>query len=135
MKARPDLFHYVIRSESDPIGKIDTSGGSFDGPFLHIRFRNFEASRASPDNRPTGHGDWVVLVPAADIFYGKDEKRLVGYPTWLARGGSGSKKFPVKYFGVIDAIPNRYRRSLAQQLAWTALRVRGYGKGEYDVKM
>jgi hypothetical protein len=139
IKARPDLFHYVIHSEGDPFGKIDASGGSSDGPFPHIRFRNFEAPRTSPDSRPTGHGDWAVAVPAADIFYGKDEKRLVGYLTQLARGGSEGwffhfKKFPVKYFAVIDPIPNRHHKFLAQQLAWTALRVKGYGKGEYDVK-
>jgi hypothetical protein len=136
IKARPDLFHYDIHSESDPIGK---SGGPSDGPFPHIRHRSFEAPRASPDNKPTGNGDWAVPVPATDIFYGKDEKLLVGYLTKLARGGSAGwffhfKKFPVKYFAVIDPVPNRHHKFLAQQLAWTALRVKGYGEGEYDAK-
>jgi len=31
LEARPDLFHYVTHSDSDPIGKIDVSGGSSDG--------------------------------------------------------------------------------------------------------
>jgi len=139
LKARPDLFHYITHSESDPIGKTDVSGGSSDGPLPYLRFRNFEAPRASPDNRPTGHGNWTVPVPATDILYGKDDKLWVGYLTQLARGGSTGwffhfKKFKVKYFVVIDPIPNRHHKFLAQQLAWTALRVKGYGEGEYDVK-
>ena len=35
---------------------------------------------------------------------------------------------------MIDPIPNCHHKFLAQKLAWTALRVKGYGKGEYDVK-
>ena len=133
IRARPDLFHYVTHSESDPTGKIDASGGS-SGPLPFLRYRNFEAP-ASPNNRPTGYGDGTIPVSAADIFYGTDDD-YPGYLTRLRRGGSAGwffhfKKFKVKYFVVIDPIPNRHHTFLAQQLAWVALRVKGYGQGEY----
>jgi len=138
IKARPDLFHFVIHSESDPIGRIEASGGSA-GPLPHMRFRNFEAPPASPNNRPTGYGEWTIPVSAADIFYGTNHQHPGGYLTKLTRGNSVGwlfhfKKFKVKYFAVIDPIPNRHHTFLAQQLAWIALRLKGYGKGEYEPK-
>ena len=142
IKARPDLFQYVTYSENDPFGTItDAStttpeGGS--GPLPCMRTRMFEAPRTTLTNRPQGYGDWTVERSAPDILFGKKSKRsMIGYLTQLKEGGSSGwffhfKKFPVKYFAIIDPIPDRHHIFLAQQLAWVALRVKGYGRGEYE---
>lgn len=136
LKARPDLFHLIIQSEdTDPKGQVEHYGLAAD-KMSTMRARNFEAPRASPDNRPIGYGDWMIYRSAKDILYGTDEQCL-GYLTNLNRRSSVGwlfhfKKFPVRYFVVIDPVPNRHHTSLVQQLAWAALRVKGHGRGEFE---
>ncbi|KDR71431.1 hypothetical protein GALMADRAFT_143708 [Galerina marginata CBS 339.88] len=145
LKSRPDLFHLIIRSETDPEGIVEEFGYQ-SGALPVARIRTFEAPPASFHNRPSGRGEWTSEFSAKDIFYGTNIGGLqgfFGYLTQLKRGSKRPgnkpttpffhfKKFPVKYFAVIDIIPNRHHIFLAQQLSWAALRAQGLGKGEYE---
>jgi len=39
---------------------------------------------------------------------------------------------PVKYFVILDAVPNRHHSFLARKVAWVALCAQGFGEGEYS---
>ena len=41
------------------------------------------------------------------------------------------KKFPVRYFVVLDSVANRHGAFLIQNVAWAALRARKYATGEF----
>jgi len=133
LKARPDLFQVIIRSETDPGHTVET----FGAPLPQLRARNFEAP-FSLHSRPAGNGDWMSARTALDIIYSTDEECL-GYLTRLERGGSMArgwffrfKKFNVKYIVILDAIPNRSYEHLAKNVAWAALKAQGYGTGDYE---
>lgn len=139
LKSRPDLFHLVIRSETDPEGIVEEVSHQ-TGALPVVRTRMFEAPPASFPNRPSGTGEWSSEISAKDIFYGTNNQ-FPGHLTQLKRGSQRSanntipffhfKKFPVKYFAAIDTTPNRDHIFLVQQLAWAGLRAQGLGKGEY----
>lgn len=133
LRTRPDLFHVVIRSETDPGCDVTES------PNLNIlpqmRTRMFEAPSTRSSNKPQGHGEWEIIRSAADVLYGTVP--MEGYLTALDRPGSSKclfhfKKFPVKYFVILDTTPNRDVHHLATQVAWAALRARGLAGGAYD---
>ncbi|THU95083.1 hypothetical protein K435DRAFT_622474, partial [Dendrothele bispora CBS 962.96] len=44
------------------------------------------------------------------------------------------KRFPVKYFVIIDVQQGRAVSHLAKAVAWAALRAQGFAKGEYDAR-
>ncbi|KAG2143575.1 hypothetical protein DEU56DRAFT_791361 [Suillus clintonianus] len=142
LRARPDLFQVVTRSETDPGRDVET----FPTDILPVmRTRHFEAPPALSTNRPTGSGEWVVSRSAVDVLYGT-HCEIPGRPNYpfsgylqILNGGKNKgwffryKKFPVKYLVILDTVPNRHHSILARNVAWAALRARGYGEGEYGV--
>ena len=140
LKARPDLFQVVTRCESDPPRVVKTFGNGEKEALPHIRTQKFEAPPASPQNRPKGFGQWEVQRSAVDILYGTEDA-LGGYLV-TPKKWPGDKKntiyffhhktFSVTYFVILDTTPNRHYTFLAQQVAWAALRAKGYGKGAYE---
>jgi hypothetical protein len=55
LRAQPDLFLVLTRSDTDPGRKVETMGGSHSEPLVQMRSRTFEAPFAPPlDNRPRG---------------------------------------------------------------------------------
>ncbi|RDB30516.1 hypothetical protein Hypma_007277 [Hypsizygus marmoreus] len=137
LRARPDLFQVVTRSETDPGQKINSFGtGSSDSALPMMRYRQFEAPPASPQNPPEGDGPWTVVRSAVDVLFGTDNK-FPGHLTNLSRGDSAGwffhfKKFPVKYIVILDTVPNRHHPILARHVAWAALCAQGYATGEYE---
>ena len=142
LKARPDLFQIVTRNESDPPRVVKMFGNGEKEALPHIRTRTFEAPPASLQNRPKGFGQWDsdVQRSAVDILYGTED--AIGGYLVTPKNWSGDKKnttyffrhktFPVTYIVILDTTPNRHYTFLAQQVAWVALRAKGYAKGEYE---
>jgi hypothetical protein len=92
-----------------------------------------EAPLALPDNRPHGPDNWAINRSAVDILYGR--KPIEGYLIVADRPGSGGwlfrfKKFPVKYFVILDPTPRRHVNHLARQVAWAALRAHKLAEGK-----
>lgn len=138
LRARPDLFQVVIRSETDPEQVVEVFGASPGEELASMRIRTFEAPPPAPtlNPPPKGEGEWEVKRSAVDLLYGTSRDTR-GYltvfalnPKWLFR----FKTFPVKYLVILDAIPNRDHSHLARNLAWAALCARGYGAGEYTLQ-
>ncbi|KAF8056631.1 hypothetical protein FPV67DRAFT_1729807 [Lyophyllum atratum] len=140
LRARPDIFQVVTRSETDTGRKVDIFGDGPGAASPEMRYRMFEAPPASLANRPQGYGDWEVARSAIDVFYGTKTmgQGIVGYLAQLSQGGSGwffnLKKFPVKYFVILDAVAGQHHAVLANQVAWAALRAKGYAEGEYSFR-
>ncbi|KAF8837063.1 hypothetical protein BDN67DRAFT_973484 [Paxillus ammoniavirescens] len=135
LRARPDLFQVVTRSETDPGQEVEICGAGPSEALPQVRMRSFEAPPSlSP---PQGVGEWQVARSAVDVLYGTG-KEIQGYLTLLSRDVKGwffsFKKFPVKYFVILDTVPYRDHSILARNVAWAALRAGGYGKGEYDLR-
>ncbi|KIO10499.1 hypothetical protein M404DRAFT_13717 [Pisolithus tinctorius Marx 270] len=135
LRARPDLFQVIVRSETDPDQVVAFGAGPGEA-LPSMRIRTFEAPPAPASDPPKGDGEWKVKRTALDLLYGttKDNR---GYFTvhasekkWFFR----FKTFPVKYLVVLDAIPNRDHSHLARNLAWAALCAKGYGEGEYTLR-
>ncbi|KAF9233643.1 hypothetical protein BU15DRAFT_79892 [Melanogaster broomeanus] len=135
LRARPDLFQVVTRSETDPGREVEIFGAGPSQALPTMRSRSFEAPRSSFP--PNGSGEWKVVRSAVDVLYGTG-KEIQGYLTILSRDMKGwffrYKKFPVKYFVILDTVPNRDHSVLARNVAWAALRARRYGEGEYDLR-
>lgn len=144
LRARPDLFQVVTRSETDPGRDVQLFGAGPTDALPAMRFREFEAPLAPFASRPTGSGEWTVIRSAVDTLYGTHVK-MPGTPKQPFPGhlealnnsqSSGNffhfKKFPVKYIVILDTVPNRHHSILARNVAWAALRARGYGEGEYE---
>jgi hypothetical protein len=141
LRARPDLFQVVVRSETDP--RRDVEIFPIDA-LPAMRYRQFEAPPARASNRPTGSGDWIVSRSAVDVLYGTHcempgapNRSFFGYLQILNSGNNKGwffcfKKFPVKYIVILDTVPNRHHSVLAKNVAWAALRARGYGEGEFE---
>ncbi|KAG2089345.1 uncharacterized protein F5147DRAFT_726085 [Suillus discolor] len=142
LRARPDLFQVVTRSETDPGRQVEV----FPADVLPMmRTREFEAPPALSANRPTGSGKWTVSRSAVDVLYGTHCEMpgvrnypFLGYLQILNSGKNKGwffrfKNFPVKYIVILDTVPNRHDSVLAMNVAWAALRARGYGEGEYEV--
>lgn len=137
LRARPDLFHVLTRSDTDPGRKVETFGVSPNEQLVQVRSRSFEAPLAPLDNRPLGPDNWVTNRSAVDILYGR--KPVEGYLIAANRPGSGGwlfrfKKFPVKYFVILDPTPGRHVNHLARQVAWAALRAHKLAEGKYNEK-
>ena len=136
LRARPDLFLVLTRSDTDPGRKVETFGGPDNEPLAQVRTRTFEAPFPLGSG-PHGPANWVNFRSAIDILYAR--KPIEGYMIAADRPGSGAyfrfKKFPVKYFVILDATPSRHVRHLSRLVAWAALRARKLIEGEYDEKV
>lgn len=141
LKARPDLFQIVTRCDNDPPRVVKSFGNGENEALPHIRARQFEAPPASLQNRPKGFGQWEMQRSAVDVLYGTED--LLGGYLVTPKIWPGSEKknttyffrhktFPVTYIVILDTAPYRHYTFLAQQVAWAALRAKGYGKGEYE---
>lgn len=139
LRARPDLFQVVTRSETDPGREVEI----FPTNALPAsRSRCFEAPPALTANRPTGSGEWNVSRSAVDVLYGT-HCEMPGVPNYPFLGYLRNInktgwffhfiKFPVKYIVILDTVPNRHHSILAMNVAWAALRAQGYGEGEYEL--
>jgi hypothetical protein len=139
LRARPDLFQVVTRSETDPGRDVEI----FPTDALPAsRHRHFEAPPALTANRPTGSGEWHVARSAVDVLYGT-HCEMPGVPNYPFLGYLQNRnkigwffrfiKFPVKYIVILDTVPNRHHSILAMNVAWAALRAQGYGKGEFEL--
>jgi len=143
LRARPDLFQVVLRSETDPGRKVETfgSGPSNNEALPAIRGRQFEAppSSSPPSPPPSTSGKWKEEWSAMDVLYGtRREPEIQGYLITLARDLKGwffrFKTFPVTYFVILDTVPYRDRSVLARNVSWAALRAGGYAEGEYTLR-
>ncbi|KAJ7853261.1 hypothetical protein B0H13DRAFT_2083082 [Mycena leptocephala] len=130
LRARPDLFSVVTRSDTDPPRKLETFGGVTD----QVRLRKFEAPRQSVHHRPTGSGNWEVQRSAFNVLYGGGAdpyKKTAGYLRGT-RPFFFHKRFPIKYFLILDASATANVHDLARQLAWAAFRAHGLVQGDYE---
>ncbi|KAG8216306.1 hypothetical protein J3R82DRAFT_6372 [Butyriboletus roseoflavus] len=157
LRARPDLFQVIIRSETAPGREVEVFGsGPLNNEALPaMRWRTFEAppSPSSPFTPVSKSSKWDVFQSAMDVLYGAGiqmpfgekkhmvfggQKDLLGYLTMLARDIKGwffsFKTFPVTYFAILDTVPYRDRSVLARNVSWAALRARGYAEGEYTLR-
>jgi hypothetical protein len=137
LRARPDLFIVVTRSDSDPGREVENFGGSPNEVPFQMRSRTFEAPFALPGSVPHGRGEWDIQRSAVDILYGR--KPIQGYLIALERPGSAGwffhfKKFPVKYFVILDATPGRHVHHIVRLVAWAAFRALKLVNGEYNLQ-
>lgn len=141
LKARPDLFQVVTRCDSDPPRVVKAFGNGGTEALPHMRTQMFEAPAASLQNRPQGFGQWQVVRSAVDVLYGTEDPiggYLVTPKTWADKNNTKyffyfkEKEFPVTYIVILDTTPDQHYTLLAQQVAWAALRARGYGKGVFE---
>lgn len=135
LRAQPDLFCVITRSETDPGRHVEVFGGSPNETMYQMRARNFEAPPARPYNPPTGHGDWALSRSAMDVLYGVDP--IVGYLAVFDRPRSAGwffhfKKFPVKYILILDAVYGRSVHHISRQVAWAAFRAHNLAEGDYS---
>ncbi|KAJ7194966.1 hypothetical protein GGX14DRAFT_377441 [Mycena pura] len=139
LRARPDLFSVVTRSDTDPPRKLETFGGVTD----QVRLRQFEAPFHSAYHRPTGSGNWEVQRSAFNVLYGGGADKTAGYLSDEFNIGKDSKgrgthsfffhkHFPIKYFLILDASATANVHDLARQVAWAAFRAHGLVQGGYD---
>lgn len=141
LRARPDLFQVVLRSETAPSRNVNMfgSGPSNNDALPAVRFRQFEAppSQFPPSVPPSMSDKWEVMWSATDVLYGTG-KEIQGYLTILAQSPRGwffhLKTFPVTYFVILDTVPHRDKSVLARNVAWAALRAGGYAEGEYTLR-
>jgi hypothetical protein len=137
LRARPDVFQVVTRSDTNPDRQVEAFGGPIPGEALpQVRIRQFEAPTTSLVNFPDGRGEWNVERSAIDVLYGKG--MIDGYLTtldgpkktgWFFR----FKKMPVKFLVVIDTVPGRHVSYLVREVAWAALRAKKLVTGEYSL--
>ncbi|KAI0317729.1 hypothetical protein OF83DRAFT_1083404 [Amylostereum chailletii] len=147
LRARPDLFIVITRSETDPGRVTDEYGAKGLEPFAQMRMRTFEAPHASFDERPRGRGAWDVTRSARDVLYGGDlfkandfnapsrSEAVRGYITELEGPNSSGwlfhfKNFEVKYFVILDAKANTDGKEMMREVEWAALRAAGLVQGK-----
>lgn len=147
LKARPDLFSVLVRSQSDPPRKVELFGQGGNGtlPVMQKRFTECPRDSSDADRPPSlayreAHGTWEVMHSAYDPLF-STKPNLLGYLTKLERGNKIAdsnkeffrlKEFLVKYIIIVDPIPNRHFTLLIQNVAWAALCTQGYGNKDYD---
>ncbi|KAK7019985.1 hypothetical protein R3P38DRAFT_2972132 [Favolaschia claudopus] len=143
LRARPDLFAVVTRSESDPPLKLE----SFGDATYQIRMRTFEAPFAQVGDRPAGRGPWKTVRSPENVLWGDQDGPLdrviegylsARYNNTKGEGGRPEvsffyhKRFPVKYFLILGASPSLHIHDLVRQVAWAALKACGLVGGQYD---
>lgn len=146
LRRHPDQFVVLTHSESDPDGHVERFGGGDHETFFQMRIRQFEAPMASMQNVPAGRGTSDVLRTSEDVLYGTGEPRTSGLPVPTIKGyltelkterNSGwlfwmkKDRFKVKYFVILDNVPNRDAKELLRDVAWAALCAAGHGQGSY----
>ncbi|KAG9311916.1 hypothetical protein JVU11DRAFT_8177 [Chiua virens] len=148
LRARPDLFQVVLRSDTAPGRQVEMfgSGASNNEALPAIRGHQFEAPPWSagsiPSVPPSLKDKWDVKWSALDVLYGSRDPGnsglKSGYLSDTAQTDEGRffrfKTFPVTYFVILDTVPHRDRSVLAKNVAWAALRAGGYAEGEYTVR-
>ncbi|KAJ7166953.1 hypothetical protein C8R46DRAFT_951572 [Mycena filopes] len=141
LRARPEIFSVVTRSDTDPPLKVESFGGVTD----QTRKRQFEAPKGRP---PPAQGTWEVMRSAVNVLYGGGEGPWAQMSGYLSAGynntkGEGGrpevsffyhKRFPVKYFLILSASPTANVHDLARQMAWAAFCAKGLVRGDYDQK-
>jgi len=131
LRARPDLFQVVLRSETAPGRKVEMfgSGLSNNEALPAIRAHHFEAppSVILPSSASSTSGKWEVFSSAMDVLYGYLNNDVRG---WFFH----FKTFPVTYFVILDTVPFREASVLARNVSWAALRAGGYAEGEYTLR-
>ena len=143
LRARPDLFQVVLRSETDPGRKVEMfgSGPSNNEALPAACGCQFAAppSLFPPPSPPYTSGKWDVAWSAVDVLYG--QKRDIPCQGYLVDVASNPdawffrfKTFPVTYFVILDTVPYRDISVLARNVAWAALRAGGYAEGEYTLR-
>ncbi|KAG6909898.1 hypothetical protein DXG01_014712 [Tephrocybe rancida] len=138
LRARPDIFQVVTRSETDPTGAVDSFGDGPNAALPYIRTRMVEAPLTHRDTAE--RGPWKVEISAIDRLYGTGQPP--GYLTEINRRTWKKREiallrflnFPVKYFVILDAVPGRHVPVLARHIAWAAFRAKGYAQGECDAR-
>ncbi|KAJ7045287.1 hypothetical protein C8F04DRAFT_1068350 [Mycena alexandri] len=144
LRARPDIFSVVTRSDTDPPLKVESFGDATD----QARNRQFEAPFQPVGNAPAGRGTWNVMRSAFNVLYGGGQGPYADMAGYLSPGynntkGKGGrleisffyhKRFPVKYFLILSASPTQNVHDLARQVAWAAFRAKGLVHGDYDKK-
>ncbi|THU79467.1 hypothetical protein K435DRAFT_845454 [Dendrothele bispora CBS 962.96] len=139
LRARPDLFCVITRSDTDPGQKVETFGGLEESSLPHLRIRSFDSP---PGRVPMNRGKWEQYHSAFDILYstGTCANGQIQSPKgYLANAQHTGfffrfKKFPVKYFVIIDVHPGRAVRHLARGVIWAALRAQGLAEGEFSIR-
>jgi hypothetical protein len=137
LRARPDLFQLILWRQGDPKSKVEEAG-SYQGKALPVlRSRQFEAPPRwnFSHEPPQGRGKWETFRSANDILFSTKKEKILGYITTLEQTRSAGwffhfKKFPVRYFVVLDSVPNRHGADLIRNVACAALRAGGYAAGD-----
>ncbi|KAJ6514450.1 hypothetical protein C8R47DRAFT_1173146 [Mycena vitilis] len=125
LRARPDLFAVVTRSDTDPPRKVECFGTVTD----QVRKRQFEAPPFPIQT--SGKGKWEAIRSAMNVLYG-GEGSLAGLAGRPTRSFFFHKQFPVKYLFILNASPTGNVHDLARQVAWAAFRAHGLVRGNYD---
>ncbi|KAJ6617713.1 hypothetical protein B0H10DRAFT_2176390 [Mycena sp. CBHHK59/15] len=139
LRARPDLFSLVTRSDTDAPRKLECFGNVTD----QVRMRKFEAPIPRDGHPPPGRGDWQVMRSAMDVLYGGGNSKTPGYLSGefsnrMETDGRQTssfwyfKKFPVKYLLILHATPTGNVHQLTRLVAWAAFRAHGLVQGDYD---
>jgi hypothetical protein len=144
LRSRPDLFHVVTHSDTDPEGVAETFGHPRGSEYpVNVRMRQFEAPRAATQReilQCASDTPWEKMRTGRDILYhrrkGHTDPSIEGYliSKDSRAGFFHFKKFDVKYFVIIDAKPGRPVDTLARLVSWAALCAAGYGRGEHTDK-
>jgi hypothetical protein len=144
LRSRPDLFHVVTRSDTDPEGVVETFGHPPGSEYpINTRGRQFEAPRGATQReilQCASDTPWENVRTGREVLYhrkkGQTDPSIEGY--LISKDSRGwffrFKKFDVKYFVIIDAKPGRQVDTLARLVSWAALCAAGYGRGEHTDK-
>ncbi|KAF6753664.1 hypothetical protein DFP72DRAFT_966588 [Ephemerocybe angulata] len=142
LRARPELYQLLVYSETDPESKVEESGLDVDGKALPaLRIRTFETAPSSSsisesEIERTSVSAWETVQKGSDLMFESEEGKGLGYVTRAKRREPNwffsLKTFPVKYFVVLDAVPNRHGSTLLKHVAWAALRAGAYAEGEFN---
>ncbi|RXW13682.1 hypothetical protein EST38_g12170 [Candolleomyces aberdarensis] len=137
LRSRPDLFQLIVYRQGDPKSKAEESGSDNGKALPAFRGRQFEAPPwwNFSNDPPQGRGKWETFRSANDVLFSTKKEKIFGYITTLEQTRSAGwffhfKKFPVRYFVVLDSVPNRHGAILLRNVAWAALRAGGFATGE-----
>ncbi|KAJ7718258.1 hypothetical protein B0H16DRAFT_1609539 [Mycena metata] len=82
LRARPDIFSVVTRSDTDPPLKVESFGDVTD----QARTRQFEAPFQPVENAPAGRGTWNVMRTAFNVLYGGGQGPYANMAGYLSSG-------------------------------------------------